>query len=63
LPIYRGSDDLGTAHEHAIYQDPEAGPMSDVMARGSEIAPWRIHALSCSELSRAFRASSQRSAQ
>jgi dipeptidyl aminopeptidase/acylaminoacyl peptidase len=32
LPNYRGSDDLGTAHEHAIYQDPGAGPMSDVMA-------------------------------
>jgi dipeptidyl aminopeptidase/acylaminoacyl peptidase len=32
LPNYRGSDDLGTAHEHAIYQDPGAGPMSDTMA-------------------------------
>jgi dipeptidyl aminopeptidase/acylaminoacyl peptidase len=32
LPNYRGSDDLGTAHEHAIYQDPGAGPMSDVMS-------------------------------
>ncbi len=32
LPNYRGSDDLGTAHEHAIYEDPGAGPMSDVMA-------------------------------
>lgn len=32
LPNYRGSDDLGTGHEHAIYQDPGAGPMSDSMA-------------------------------
>ena len=32
MPNYRGSDDLGTAHEHAIYQDPGAGPMSDTMA-------------------------------
>lgn len=32
LPNYRGSDDLGTKHEHAIFQDPGAGPMSDVMA-------------------------------
>ncbi len=32
FPNYRGSDDLGTAHEHAIFADPGAGPMSDVMA-------------------------------
>jgi dipeptidyl aminopeptidase/acylaminoacyl peptidase len=32
LPNYRGSDDLGTAHEHAIFADPGAGPMRDVLA-------------------------------
>lgn len=32
LPNYRGSDDLGNAHEHAIFQDPGVGPMRDVMA-------------------------------
>ncbi|HTW83299.1 MAG TPA: S9 family peptidase [Candidatus Sulfotelmatobacter sp.] len=32
LPNYRGSDDLGTAHEHAIFEDPGEGPMRDVMA-------------------------------
>jgi dipeptidyl aminopeptidase/acylaminoacyl peptidase len=32
LPNYRGSDDLGSAHEHAIYKDPGVGPMSDTMA-------------------------------
>jgi len=32
LPNYRGSDDLGTAHEHAIFEDPGAGPMRDVLA-------------------------------
>jgi dipeptidyl aminopeptidase/acylaminoacyl peptidase len=31
-PDYRGSDNLGSAHEHAIYQDPGAGPASDVMS-------------------------------
>ncbi|HEX7341554.1 MAG TPA: S9 family peptidase [Rhodanobacteraceae bacterium] len=31
-PNYRGSDNLGTAHEHAIYRDPGQGPNSDVMA-------------------------------
>ncbi len=31
-PNYRGSDNLGTAHEHAIYKDPGAGPSNDVMA-------------------------------
>ncbi|MDE3136916.1 MAG: S9 family peptidase [Acidobacteriota bacterium] len=31
-PNYRGSDNLGTAHEHAIYRDPGAGPDSDVIA-------------------------------
>ncbi len=31
-PNYRGSDNLGTAHEHAIYRDPGAGPGNDVMA-------------------------------
>ena len=25
-PNYRGSDNLGNAHEHAIYRDPGAGP-------------------------------------
>jgi dipeptidyl aminopeptidase/acylaminoacyl peptidase len=31
-PNYRGSDNLGSAHEHAIFRDPGAGPASDVMA-------------------------------
>ncbi|MBC5824696.1 MAG: S9 family peptidase [Candidatus Eremiobacteraeota bacterium] len=31
-PNYRGSDNLGSAHEHAIYRDPGQGPSSDVMA-------------------------------
>jgi dipeptidyl aminopeptidase/acylaminoacyl peptidase len=30
LPNYRGSDDLGSAHEHAIFADPGAGPFSDL---------------------------------
>jgi dipeptidyl aminopeptidase/acylaminoacyl peptidase len=31
-PNYRGSDNLGTAHEHAIFRDPAAGPYADIMA-------------------------------
>ncbi|MGH8116533.1 MAG: prolyl oligopeptidase family serine peptidase [Rhodanobacteraceae bacterium] len=31
-PNYRGSDNLGNAHEHAIYRDPGNGPNSDVMS-------------------------------
>ena len=31
-PNYRGSDNLGSAHEHAIFKDPGAGPARDVMA-------------------------------
>jgi dipeptidyl aminopeptidase/acylaminoacyl peptidase len=31
-PNYRGSDNLGNAHEHGIYRDPGAGPGRDVMA-------------------------------
>ncbi len=31
-PNYRGSDNLGNAHEHAIYRDPGAGPGSDVIS-------------------------------
>ena len=31
-PNYRGSDNLGNAHEHAIYRDPGTGPDSDVIA-------------------------------
>lgn len=31
-PNYRGSDNLGTAHEHAIYRDPGSGPDSDVVS-------------------------------
>lgn len=31
-PNYRGSDNLGNAHEHAIYRDPGVGPASDVMS-------------------------------
>jgi len=32
LPNYRGSDDLGSAHEHAIFGDPGAGPFGDLVA-------------------------------
>ena len=31
-PNYRGSDNLGSAHEHAIYRDPGEGPDSDVIS-------------------------------
>ncbi|MHB1895514.1 MAG: S9 family peptidase [Metallibacterium sp.] len=31
-PNYRGSDNLGDAHEHAIYRDPGVGPNSDVIS-------------------------------
>jgi dipeptidyl aminopeptidase/acylaminoacyl peptidase len=31
-PNYRGSDNLGSAHEHAIFRDPGSGPGSDVLA-------------------------------
>ncbi|NNM99943.1 MAG: S9 family peptidase [Candidatus Eremiobacteraeota bacterium] len=31
-PNYRGSDNLGNAHEHAIYRNPGVGPASDVMS-------------------------------
>ncbi len=31
-PNYRGSDNMGSAHEHAIYRDPGTGPGNDVMA-------------------------------
>ncbi|MGH8291385.1 MAG: S9 family peptidase [Steroidobacteraceae bacterium] len=31
-PNYRGSDNLGNAHEHAIYRDPGQGPDSDVIS-------------------------------
>jgi dipeptidyl aminopeptidase/acylaminoacyl peptidase len=31
-PNYRGSDNLGSAHEHAIFRDPGVGPGDDVMA-------------------------------
>ncbi|MGA9854660.1 MAG: S9 family peptidase [Gammaproteobacteria bacterium] len=31
-PNYRGSDNLGNAHEHAIYRNPGAGPDSDVIS-------------------------------
>lgn len=31
-PNYRGSDNLGNAHEHAIYQNPCLGPASDILA-------------------------------
>ncbi|MBU6421660.1 MAG: S9 family peptidase [Gammaproteobacteria bacterium] len=31
-PNYRGSDNLGNAHMHAIYRDPGAGPDSDVIS-------------------------------
>lgn len=32
MPNYRGSNDRGTAHEHAIFGDPAAGPASDILA-------------------------------
>ena len=31
-PNYRGSDNLGNAHEHAIFKDPGDGPYTDVMS-------------------------------
>jgi len=31
-PNYRGSDNLGSAHEHAIFKDPGKGPGDDVWA-------------------------------
>ncbi len=31
-PNYRGSSNLGSAHEHAIYRDPGNGPDSDVIS-------------------------------
>lgn len=31
-PNYRGSDNLGSAHEHAIFRDPGTGPGNDVIA-------------------------------
>lgn len=31
-PNYRGSDNLGNAHEHAIFRDPGNGPDSDVVS-------------------------------
>ncbi|MFZ0499051.1 MAG: S9 family peptidase [Steroidobacteraceae bacterium] len=31
-PNYRGSDNLGNAHEHAIFRDPGVGPDSDVVS-------------------------------
>ena len=31
-PNYRGSDNLGNAHLHAIYRDPGAGPDRDIIA-------------------------------
>lgn len=32
MPNYRGSDNLGNRHEHAIYKDPGSGPMADVIS-------------------------------
>lgn len=31
-PNYRGSDNLGSAHEHAIFRDPGNGPAADVIS-------------------------------
>lgn len=31
-PNYRGSDNLGNRHEHAIYRDPALGPADDVLS-------------------------------
>ncbi|HUA09825.1 MAG TPA: S9 family peptidase [Candidatus Acidoferrales bacterium] len=36
-PNYRGSDNLGNAHEHGIYKDPGEGPGQDVMAGVAEL--------------------------
>lgn len=36
-PNYRGSDNLGDAHEHAIYRDPGVGPDSDVISGITEL--------------------------
>ncbi len=50
-PNYRGSDDLGNAHEHAIYRDPGSGPNSDVISgiqmleRQALVDPSRIAAV------------------
>jgi dipeptidyl aminopeptidase/acylaminoacyl peptidase len=50
-PNYRGSDNLGNAHEHAIYQDPGNGPDSDVISgiqtleRQALVDPSRIAAV------------------
>jgi dipeptidyl aminopeptidase/acylaminoacyl peptidase len=37
-PNYRGSDNLGNAHEHAIYRDPGEGPGKDVISGIEAIA-------------------------
>ncbi len=31
-PNYRGSDNLGNGHEHAIYKNPAEGPASDILS-------------------------------
>ena len=31
-PNYRGSDDLGIAYQHAVFEDPEAGPGKDIIS-------------------------------
>src|SRR5579872_1117459 len=36
-PNYRGSDNLGDEHEHAIYRDPGTGPGRDVMSGIAEL--------------------------
>ncbi|MEO6913706.1 MAG: prolyl oligopeptidase family serine peptidase [Candidatus Baltobacteraceae bacterium] len=47
-PNYRGSDNLGNAYTHAIYDDPVAGPGTDIMAgvaaveRATAVDPARI---------------------
>ena len=50
-PNYRGSDNLGNAHEHAIYRDPGNGPDRDVISgirmleREVRVDPSRIAAV------------------
>jgi dipeptidyl aminopeptidase/acylaminoacyl peptidase len=50
-PNYRGSDNLGNAHEHAIYRDPGIGPDRDVISgirmlqREAQVDPSRIAAV------------------
>ncbi len=37
FPNYRGSDNLGNAHEHGVYRDPGEGPSRDVLSGLAEV--------------------------